>query len=214
MGIFGNLAEMQLQDLVPILRRRSGTLEIWGIDERDTRVRGVILDRTDVLCVRVDGQTLDAPQAKQVLAELSSARKGYFEFTDGMPERNWSHILNWPLDNMIASLTNSTREDVIDEASLPEAETRFEIKTTQLDNALDDSLFAFWARARAKLTDGASARDLAQGLGLPLDQVRRNFYKLRVSGNIQPVRLHTQLAADSERRGLASRLLRGLFRRK
>ena len=206
MAIFGDLQDMPLVDLLSMLGRRSGLLDVWDVGGKRNRYI-LALDRGNLLWVKDEGGYLDPLKARSTLLELASAGRGAFEFTPVEPPKG-SPLLNWPIERVLLSVTTIHDELASYNSLLPDPKTRFQVAA--LEVWLEEPLYSFWERAKPLLQAGASAEDLASRLRLPLDEVRYYLHKLRLAGKVAPVRAYEETRKDEEKQGLFRRLLAAL----
>jgi hypothetical protein len=206
LAIFGDLQDMPLVDLLSMLGRRSGLLDVWDVGGKRNRYI-LALDRGNLLWVKDEGGYLDPLKARSALLELASAGRGAFEFTPVEPPKG-SPLLNWPIERVLLSVTTIHDELASYNGLLPDPKTRFQVAA--LEVWLEEPLYSFWERAKPLLQTGASAEDLASRLRLPLDEVRYYLHKLRLAGKVAPVRAYEETRKDEERQGLFRRLLAAL----
>ena len=206
MAIFGDLQDMPLVDLLSMLGRRSGLLDVWDVGGKRNRYI-LALDRGNLLWMKDEGGYLDPLKARSALLELASAGRGAFEFTPVEPPKG-SPLLNWPIERVLLSVTTIHDELASYNSLLPDPKTRFQVAA--LEVWLEEPLYSFWERAKPLLQTGASAEDLASRLRLPLDEVRYYLHKLRLAGKVAPVRAYEETRKDEERQGLFRRLLAAL----
>jgi hypothetical protein len=205
-AIFGDLQDMPLVDLLSMLGRRSGLLDVWDLGGKRNRYI-LALDRGNLLWMKDEGGYLDPLKARSTLLELASAGRGAFEFTPVEPPKG-SPLLNWPIERVLLSVTTIHDELASYNGLLPDPKTRFQVAA--LEVWLEEPLYSFWERAKPLLQTGASAEDLASRLRLPLDEVRYYLHKLRLAGKVAPVRAYEETRKDEERQGLFRRLLAAL----
>jgi hypothetical protein len=206
LAIFGDFQDMPLVDLLSMLGRRSGLLDVWDVGGKRNRYI-LALDRGNLLWVKDEGGYLDPLKARSVLLELASAGRGAFEFTPVEPPKG-SPLLNWPIERVLLSVTTIHDELASYNSLLPDPKTRFQVAA--LEVWLEEPLYSFWERAKPLLQAGASAEDLASRLRLPLDEVRYYLHKLRLAGKVAPVRAYEETRKDEEKQGLFRRLLAAL----
>ena len=206
MAIFGDLQDMPLVDLLSMLGRRSGLLDVWDVGGKRNRYI-LALDRGSLLWMKDEGGYLDPLKARSALLELASAGRGAFEFTPVEPPKG-SPLLNWPIERVLLSVTTIHDEFASYNSLLPDPKTRFQ--AAALEVWLEEPLHSFWERAKPLLQTGASAEDLASRLRLPLDEVRYYLHKLRLVGKVAPVRAYEETRKDEERQGLFRKLLAAL----
>jgi hypothetical protein len=197
---------MPLVDLLSMLGRRSGLLDVWDVGGKRNRYI-LALDRGNLLWMKDEGGYLDPLKARSALLELASAGRGAFEFTPIEPPKG-SPLLNWPIERVLLSVTTIHDELASSNSLLPDPKTRFQVAA--LEVWLEEPLYSFWERAKPLLQAGASAEDLASRLRLPLDEVRYYLHKLRLVGKVAPVRAYEETRKDEERQGLFRRLLAAL----
>jgi hypothetical protein len=206
LAIFGDLQDMPLVDLLSMLGRRSGLLDVWDVGGKRNRYI-LALDRGNLLWMKDEGGYLDPLKARSTLLELASAGRGAFEFTPVEPPKG-SPLLNWPIERVLLSVTTIHDELASYNSLLPDPKTRFQVAA--LEVWLEEPLYGFWERAKPLLQTGASAEDLASRLRLPLDEVRYYLHKLRLAGKVAPVRAYEETRKDEEKQGLFRRLLAAL----
>jgi len=206
LAIFGDLQDMPLVDLLSMLGRRSGLLDVWDVGGKRNRYI-LALDRGNLLWMKDEGGYLDPLKARSALLELASAGRGAFEFTPVEPPKG-SPLLNWPIERVLLSVTTVHDEIASYNSLLPDPKTRFQVAA--LEVWLEEPLYSFWERAKPLLQTGASAEDLASRLRLPLDEVRYYLHKLRLAGKVAPVRAYEETRKDEEKQGLFRRLLAAL----
>jgi len=206
LAIFGDLQDMPLVDLLSMLGRRSGLLDVWDVGGKRNRYI-LALDRGNLLWMKDEGGYLDPLKARSALLELASAGRGAFEFTPVEPPKG-SPLLNWPIERVLLSVTTIHDELASSKSLLPDPRTRFQVAA--LEVWLEEPLYSFWERAKPLLQAGASAEDLASQLRLPLDEVRYYLHKLRLVGKVAPVRAYEETRKDEEKQSLFRRLLAAL----
>lgn len=209
MAIFGNLKDMPFPDLVAMLGRRSGVLEVFGLPGK-RQGYAVALDGGKVVWVREGRRFLDPVEARFALQELMRSGEGAFEFVPGVPPAN-GVPLGWPLERLLLSMTSMEDERAAYAPLLPDPKTRFQ--AASLEVWLEEPLWSFWERAKGLLRGGASAEEIAKALHLPLDEVRYYLHKLRLVGKVAPVRAYEATRGDAEKQGLFRRLLGALLGR-
>ncbi len=209
MAIFGNFKDMPFPDLVAMLGRRSGVLEVFGLPGK-RQGYAVALDGGKVVWVREGRRPLDPVEARLVLQELMRSGEGAFEFVPGVPPVDGA-VLGWPLERLLLSATTMEDELTAYAPLLPDPKTRFQVAS--LEVWLEEPLWSFWERAKGLLQGGASAEEIAKALHLPLDEVRYYLHKLRLAGKVAPVRAYEATRRDAERQGLFRRLLGALLGR-
>lgn len=207
MAVFGNLRDMPLADLIAMLGRRSGVLEVFGLPGK-RQGYAVALDGGKVVWVREGRKRLDPVEARFTLQELFRSREGAFEFTPGVPPLDEAP-LGWPLERLLLTMTTMEDEQAAYASLLPDPQTRFQ--AVSLEIWLEEPLYSFWERAKNYLLNGASAEEIARALHLPTDEVRYYLHKLRVVGKVAPVRAYEATRSDSEKQGLFRRLLGALL---
>jgi hypothetical protein len=210
MPIYGDLKSMPLPDLLPMLGRRNGVLEMNNLMHYG-RLH-LTLERGIVRRLEHNSVTLDRVQARAALLEISNDMRGNFRFNQDVQIAPRPNDLNWSLEKVLLGLATQTDEQQHHLDSLPDPEIVFE--AVQLEPILEEPLWSFWQRSKDALVLGVSARKLAAQLNIPERQVQFFLYKLRVSGKVSPVRaaeLQTQVRL--ERQSIASRLLGAIFRR-
>ena len=208
MAIFGNLQDLPLPDLLPMLGRRSGVLELWNLE--GGRSASLWLDVGQLKGMWLGGKSLESSQARVLIIELMNSKHGSFEFMLGQPIMVCQHPLSWSVEKLL--LANSPAAEGVGQTQLPDPDTRFQ--AVALDIWLDEPLFSFWQKAKPMLAVGASSAQISRQVGIELQTVQQNLHRLRLSGRVSPVRAHEVQPASQERRSLVSRLLAALFGRR
>ncbi len=202
MALFGNLRDLPLPELLSLLARREGYLDL--ILPQSRLSLGLAGGRLQE--VLEGGRRLDPLEARARMVELMNAREGAFEFHPGPVPRG----LDWPVERLLMATITLVDELSAYHEALPDPRTRFRLKPG-MDPLLDEPLFSFWQRAKPLLERGINAQILAQSLHLPLDQVRYYLHKLRLLGLVEVVRALEE-GVREERPGLWQRLLLGVQR--
>jgi len=206
MAIFGNLSDMGLLDLIPLLAHQNGRLVLIRKDGN----LDLYLSGRRIICAQEDRRVLSPSQLEERLFELVQRQEGGFEFFRDERPKHQRGCLNLSVDELMLKLVTLKDELESVRANLPLPDTVFTLGNVALAYS-EPELAEFLDRAWPYLTEGASARSLARALGLPLERVRYLIYKLRTLGAVQPKVQKPK--TTSERRGLAGRLLGMLKRR-
>ncbi len=181
MELSGSLSEMDFAQLIGLVAHMEGILDIWKLPgKRSVRL---FVKRRKLRCVQVNGEFIEPLQAKVLMAELASQKRGAFEFTARSFRTPCEIPLNWPLDKIMLAVFTHVNEHRNNIDRLPEPSQRFVL--TPLAN-VEGSLFLRAAGDLLKLPEGASAKEIARQLKLPLDQVRYYLHKLHERGKVKP----------------------------
>jgi len=199
---------MSLDDLLPFVSSRDGALELFNL-KRLPRVT-LYFRKGKLTCVHLGNKPVDALQARSVIGELIEARKGSFEFIPNSRPKLCPEVLGWSVDRLLISVSTTYDEYAQVADRLPHPDTVF--KLTHIAVPDDTRLSDFWKRAHPYLQVGASARDLAGRLGMPVDHARFYLLKLQQLGAVAAHRAHRARPAG-RRAGVAARLLGSLKRR-
>ena len=206
MAIFGNLRDMSLLDLVPLLAHQNGKLVLLG---RNGNL-DIYLSGRQIVCAIEDRRALSPGQLEERLFSFVELGEGGFEFFTNERPPHQHGCLNLPVDELVLKLVTLKDELESVRDNLPLPDTVFTLGNVALAYE-DPELAEFLDRAWPLLSEGASARAIAQTLELPTDRVRYFLYKLRNLGAIQPKVRSEQ--PSKERRNLAGRLLGMLKKR-
>jgi hypothetical protein len=181
MELSGNLKELDFGQLVALIAHMEGVLELWNLPRR--RSAQLFIKRKKLRCVRMNGVFLDPLQAKALLAELAAGTPAAFEFTAKPFRTPCDPPLNWPLDKLLFTVITQYDERLRYLDRLPDPDRRFRL--TPLANP-DGSLFLRAASPLLTREEGATAREIAHELRLPLDQVRYYLHKLLQRDKVEP----------------------------
>ncbi len=208
MAVFGNLERISLADLLPMLSSQEGALELFNVPGHPNTT--LYVRKGTLCCLHVAGKPIDALQVRSVVSRLMQAERGSFEFHPGARPRRSTMVLGLPLQGLV--LAASAMSDELKEARdvLPHPDTLFRL--VRIEPVEDRGITDFLDRTRALLITGASSRELAERIGLPLDDVRLYLLRLRQLGLVLPVRVRSE-ALPPVRKGLAQRLLGALQKR-
>ena len=208
MAVFGNLQHISLADLLPMLSSQEGALELFNLPDHPNTT--LYVQKGTLCCLHVAGRPVDALQVRSVVSRLMQAERGSFEFHPGARPRGATTVLDLPLQGLV--LAASAMSDELKEARdvLPHPDALFRL--VRMEPAEDRRMADFLDRTRALLITGASSRELAERIGLPLDDVRLYLLRLRQLGLVLPVRVRSE-ALPPVRKGLAQRLLGALQKR-
>jgi hypothetical protein len=183
MAIFGDLKHFSFPDVLLLTSGHRGVLVLsghragapWRIHVEGDRVRAFVVNDEpldDILTVR------------QHVKSLLRADRGTFRLE---PPGDLRHDLDVTIEQLLkTSLDGVTLADV-PAAHLPHEDSRFTLRSVTTVWLSDIELFLFLERGRRALQDGASARELADELHLPLAEIRLYLYKLRMLKGIAPV---------------------------
>ena len=182
LSIFGNLEQMPLADLLPLLAAKDGVLEIFGLKNQGQAT--LVLSAGMLRCLFLKGVEVDPVRARVVMAALLKSRRGAFEFSPGLADKRCGKPLDWSVTHLLLS-TVTLQDELQNEAGgLPHPDTRFVATTGHPDLAEDAALADFFYDARGYLDRGASASELARAMQLPLNYIRWNLAKLRRLGAV------------------------------
>ncbi|WP_457637772.1 DUF4388 domain-containing protein [Oceanithermus sp.] len=204
MAIFGDLRQISLGDLLPLLKSQKGCLEIFNLDGLP-RVT-LCVDSGRLVSLELGGKHVDEVQVHSVMNELMNAKRGSFEFIPGVSPRVRRRP-GWSLDRLMLSVVTVADEIQAAEKDLPHPDTVF--KLVSQEGPEDSRVADFWAQARRMLAEGASSRQISQRLGVPLSHAGFYLLRLRQAGLIEPVRA----ASRPARASVVGRLLGSLKRR-
>ena len=185
MAIFGNLTEIPLLELLRTLGKRTGKLSIALLPQEQGY--HLYIDKARLRAVHVDGQVLRGGQLiRQAFIELSKAKDGHYTFKSIPIE-----VLPKSFDVPLKPLLETTSTQKIYKNRLPAPQTRFVLsksKQQELESWQSNSLKAFWKNTALLFDIGSSAEEISQTLNIDVKTAQLNIYKLRVLGQISPIR--------------------------
>lgn len=193
MAIFGDLSDLPFPEVLSMLGRRTGRLEIV-LPDLSEKIE-VHLEQGVLRGVRANGRWLDDPLwVRDRLTALMDAECGCFDF-----HREEAESLHRSVELSIPQLLLSIAA-AVDEIShyrrrFAHPETRFVVLGRE-EVWLDQDLYDFLTRAEPRLLAGVNASELAGELGLSIEQVQLNLYKLRSVGRVAPLRSFAALTGD------------------
>lgn len=181
MALAGNLNSIRLEEILQLLAQKEGALELWNL--KDMPPTTLYLKPGRIRSVEQKGKPLDPLAAKAVLQALLQAQEGSFEFIPGAKPAHGVR-LGWPVERVLLGLITLQDEMAQHRHRLPHPQTVFRLAYPK--EALKGKGQEFLERAHPHLERGASAEELAQALGLPLDTVRFYLFRLAEKGWVQP----------------------------
>lgn len=176
MALFGSLDSLPLAELLSMLANQEGALEVWNLEGLPPTT--LYLKPGRLRHVAQGNRPLDPLRAKAVFQTLLATRKGSFEF---IPRARppFRERLNWPLDKLLLATFTLQDELAHLRSRLHHPEARFRLKGKEPGEG------SFLQAALPFLRQGASAREISERLGLPLDLVRYYLYKLEAQGKVE-----------------------------
>ncbi|MGH8039485.1 MAG: DUF4388 domain-containing protein [Stenotrophomonas sp.] len=199
MAIHGSLGDFSLGDILKVIRGKRGILTVDAQDGQVLRVHVSESSVTHLSLERSVGTQIEAHRILQVFGQGS----GQFQFETS--DVDTTQNLRLQLSDVVGALAAT----VVRERDLPHAKTLFLlIKGRQVQ--LPDELAQFLAAAEGQLAAGASAEQLSETLGIPLNAVRTQLQRLREVKKVWPMQAHVeQLGADEreQRRSMGRRIL-------
>lgn len=185
MAIFGDLLELQLPELLNLVGRRTGKLELLEVG-KFKRVELHI--STQCLKGIVIGDELldDALLVRDKLASVMNETSGTFEFHK-VPEIALRGSLSISIPQLLLSIASTIDEIDAYRKSFSHPNTIYKC-LTPCEVWLDEDLYLFFEKAQPYLNSGVDAQVLANKLDLSLDQIQLYLYKLRSVGKVSPIR--------------------------
>ena len=205
MGMFGELQDFPLTELLPLLSTHSGCLTLT----QPAQESYLYLHNQQIVHLAAACLPLHATWAmhEHLMGLLKMAPAGTFAFTP-LPAAQLPQTVQWPIDWLLLNLIGQDTYRPATADQLPDPETIF----VATQRSLDDLPYALYSQLRilAPLLDGRrSLRQIAAALGR--DDVLHTVARLRLLGYVQPVQ---RLATVVHRSGPPSFLQRlaGLLR--
>ncbi len=181
MELSGNLKDIEFPQIISLIAHIEGILELWNLPRK--RSAKLYIKRRKLRCVELNGRFLDGLRARSFFAELGTADYGAFEFYARRFRTPCSRPLNWPLNKIALAVMTHADERERRKDSLPDPGKRFRLA------AGADVESSPFLRAAAEILEqerGASARELARSLDLPLEHVRYYLHRLAERGHVEP----------------------------
>lgn len=182
--ISGDLIDLPIPEILNMLGRRSGKLEVEGVPDLNRLTLHV---GDGFLRGFFDGEEeiADWIRVRDRLLTVMDSFEGKFEFRPS-PATHLLGELNMPIPRLLSIIAATVDESGAFRDYFANPETCF--KTLAAPNLwLDTQLFMFLEAAKPFLERGATALDLAKSLHLDLAQVQNSLFKLRSVGKIAPV---------------------------
>ena len=181
MELSGNLREIGFSQMIELIAHLEGTLELWKLPQK--RSAQLYIKKRKLRCVRVNGQFLDGLRAKAFFVELAMSKQGLFEFNARQFRTPCKKPLNWPLSRILLSISTQADEHIRNMEILPDPKLRFRLAKPANEK---DSLFLRAAGELLQRDKGANAKEIANRLRLPVDQVRYYLHKLAERNKVSP----------------------------
>ncbi len=190
MAIFGDLEDLPIHEVFTMLSPRTGILRVWNLPT--DKFYEFHLYQNSICGLRVNNIIIDdVLQVKDCIIALINLRIGNFEF-DKKSMVELLQKFRLPVEYTLLSTVAALDEIDAYRTYFPNAQTRF-IISGSLDLWLGEDLYTFGERTFSLLERGSSAQDIAHNLGLNLEYVQLNLYKLRSAGKLMPVRAFESL---------------------
>jgi hypothetical protein len=195
MSIFGDLAELSLPDVLTMVAKRTGQLELTQLPHSPSITLN--LSNEYLKGCTIDNQLINDPLVvRDKLVQLISSTQGHFEF-QRCNIRDLQGHLSLNVSQLITTLITQAQEVSSYQRYFAHPQTKF-LYLVNNDVWLDEEIYLFLEQARKFLLLGIDAQTLARELNMSLEQVQLYFYKLRILGQITPIRAFTQVASTSQ----------------
>jgi hypothetical protein len=185
MSVFGNLADMSLTDLLPVLGRSAGVFRVckgtgerrYYLHLRDGLLTAMLVDELSVS---------DLFEVRNHMVEISSLSHGEFEF---QKKDTASLRSDFGLSLEMLTLLSVAAVQELDtfRPQFPSPKTVFQMSRSR-DIWLKSDLQEFWDVSSLLLSKGANAEQISRSTGIFLDQCLFSLYQLRAIGMIVPMR--------------------------
>jgi len=196
-AIFGRIEDLGVPEVLSFLGSHSGRLIL-----RDgATALSLIIDGSKVRCAFLE---LDPLDQTGLILHLAHLRQGEFRFEPAGFDEDCPVALDVPVERLILELTKFQDELEHYRSQLPHPEVRFRL--VRRPNT-EGAAIPLIAQVTHLLRKGASARQLAESLGLPVDEARFFLYRLRLLGMIEEVKADRRPAGV---KGLLGHLLHAL----
>ena len=205
MAIFGDLKDIGVLDIFPIVAPQNGR---FVVEEGDRRLI-FYLRGGRLICAYVNDTPLSPAGVEEVFLELARKGRGRFRFEMNQSPPRCNTALNLSADELLLRVATLKDEIEYVEDALPHPRATFVLVNLEKAKA-DPELYLFLQRAWPQLTKGASAESLSRDLKMVKDRVRYLLYKARLLGAIQLKARERRLKEPS---GLIRRML-GFFLRR
>ncbi len=184
MAIVGDLMDLPIPEVLNMLGRRTGKLELRDIPNLELLT--LYLDEGFLRGFFAGEQEVqDGLAVRDRLLTVMESPLGTFAFRPTLPHQLHGG-LNTPITRLLGILASAVDESGAYRDYFIGPETHFKMMAAP-NLWLDTSLFVFLEGAKAFLERGISARDLSRSLHLELAQVQNYLFKLRSVGKIAPV---------------------------
>jgi len=181
--IAGSLRDLEFGQLLTILASMEGegVLEIWNLPE-NKRIE-MFINQGVLRCIRKNGAPVGAIHVKPLLQELLQTTQGAFEFHTRKIHDDCDTSLGWPLQRILLSANAEYDEQLHHQDDLPDPNQRYTLKPG-ID--LPQHPFLQASQPFFERKGGASAKEVARQLDLPLDRVRYLMLKMLKRSWITP----------------------------
>jgi hypothetical protein len=189
MSIFGDLAELSLPEILSMIAKRTGQLELTQLPGNQTIILHLSDDHLKG-CI-INRQLINDPLiVRDKLARVINETQGQFEFHK-CAITNLQGELSLGIPQLLIAIAAQVDEISAYKHLFAHPQTRFQC-LANVDIWLDEEIYLFLEKARNFLSRGIDAQTLAQKLNLSVEQVQLHLYKLRTLGQIAPVRAYEQ----------------------
>jgi hypothetical protein len=205
MAIFGDLKDIGILDIFPIVASQNGRFEI----EDGNRRLIFYLRGGRLVCAYENDAPLGPTGVEEAFLNLARNGRGRFRFELNASPANCNAALNLPADELLLRVATLKDEIEYVEDALPHPRATFILVNPEKAKG-EPELYLFLQHAWPYLAEGTSAEHLSRELKMAQDRVRYLLYKARLLGAI---RLKTRERKAKEAPGLVRRVLSFFQRR-
>lgn len=185
MAIFGTFKDLSFPDVIALVAKDSGILKVYHPRCRLTfelRIRnGTLVGMT------VGGRPVEnTPALRQYMMEIALEESAEFSY-ERVPLPREPAEFDLPVERLAGSCLAALSEPDPFVDHLPHPDTVF-VVNEDAEAWLEDDLFDFWCKVYPLLQAGASGSQIQKALGLDLQEVLFQLFKLRALGLIIPYR--------------------------
>ncbi len=183
MPLLGDLSEFPLPEVLLLIGSRTGRLRIHSIPD----LHDVEIDLSQGLAhgLHIGDHFLTEPS--QIVAELSfmvETGEGLFEFS-ALPIVTVERTAPLAVSELVMQLVLHVDEKLAKQRALLAPELFYMLETPPPSIKLDPDLNTFYLQSRQLLSGGVRSEDLAEYLGLELEEVRANLENLHQTGFVK-----------------------------
>jgi hypothetical protein len=185
MPISGDLSDFPLPEVLLLIGNRTGRLRLYDVPEFGVMELDLAEGNAHVL--HLGG--VELTEEREIMTQLSviiGTGEGMFDFRP-RPEVSFRCARPLPISKLVMLMVLYVDEVLARQSALPSEEPVYALQSPIPEMWIDSNLNLFFHQCKHLLAEGTRSVDIADFLGLEVDEVRLNLTYLRQLGFVQLV---------------------------